>query len=123
LLASLASTADLVASLVFIALLSLPIYLILCLPGAGAYLLIRRLMRGQTRTQTVALSFAAAALLAPVVITGHSPLVLPLPFGVWLGAHMGQHHIATMATVSAGLTFAAAFSFLRVRQRRHAVVK
>ena len=92
-------------ALAMIAALSAPVYALLSIPGVVASLLVQRLLRGHPNARESVTALTAALSLAPMLIMGHSPVILPLPFGVWLALHMGQANAVWMAAASISITF------------------
>src|SRR5262245_29332253 len=80
---------ELPIAILLIAAYSSPMFAVLGLPGLLACLALRSALVRHPRRCRFALSTTAAALGAPYLVAGHSPLMLPLPFGVALAHHMG----------------------------------
>ena len=80
---------EIAAVVAFIAAYSSPIYAVLCLPGAIASLLIVKRFHGPYSARATLLFASILGLLTPVLVPGHSPLILPLPFGLWLANRTG----------------------------------
>jgi hypothetical protein len=72
-------------------------------PGILLCVLVYRAMRSHVRVRMRLTAATGIVMLSPFPVMGHSPVILPLPFGVWLTRHMGVAHQAI--TASASLAF------------------
>jgi len=81
---------DSVAAVTLIAVFSAPTYAILSLPGIAICAVVMRWLPGPFWPRTLTISTLVVGLFSPVLVPSHSPLILPLPFELWLALHMGN---------------------------------
>ena len=98
--------------LLLIAAYSAPEYAVKALPGTLVCVTLLLALPRYPLLRRVAISAAAAGLLSPYLVGGHSPVFLPLPFGVHLANRMGFSSIAPQAGLSAVATFVFVFIVL-----------
>jgi len=93
-----------VAVILLIAVYSLPVFIFFSAPGLAACALVRRHVRHSFWKRASSLSLLCALLLSPELVPGHTPLILPFPFGIWLALHMRNPEAALVGLACAGMT-------------------
>ena len=103
-----------------IAVYSSPAFLVLGLPGILIWRKLSSALFWYPERRKYSMSMVAALFLSPFLIGGHSPLILPLPFGIALASHMGLSatSIASQALLSPIATFVAAFVWIGRRDAK-----
>jgi hypothetical protein len=99
---------------------SSPAFAVLSVPGVLACLALRSALVRHPARRRFAISCVAGVSLSPFVVGGHSPVMLPLPFGVALANHMGftRWDVAAQAVPSTVATFGVVFVLLARRDAR-----
>lgn len=104
---SLKDIANFVGVIALLGVMSAPLFAVLSVPGFVACLIIQRHLEGPFWLRSLAMSLALSGLLTPVLVSGHSPLFLPFPFGLWLAFHMRNYESIRGAFYGAALTLGA----------------
>lgn len=85
---------DNITVIMLIAVFSAPVYVVLSLPGIAICAIARSSLPDRCWARELIMSTLLVALFSPVLVPGHSPVILPLPFGLWLAVHMGNTQAA-----------------------------
>jgi hypothetical protein len=92
-------------------------YLLLCTPGILVIRLIQKYGRPNRKKEAFILAACRAIFMAPVPILGHSPMILPYPFGLLAyKLDMGMEMSILWLTVPISVVFMSSVAYSALRQ-------
>ncbi len=90
-------------------LFSLPAFAPLSIPGLVVLFLLRKYVHLKYASKLSLLSLTVIAFMSPILLEGHVPIFLPLPFGLWAAFHFNNKNILGKTLLSVCVTMVICF--------------
>jgi hypothetical protein len=85
-------------------LISSPLFIPLCLPGVVVFYFLRKYLHLRYVLKSAVLSLVVTTFMSPFWLEGHTPIFLPLPFGIWCALYFKHQNILKNAIASIVIT-------------------